>query len=197
MKKSELKQIIKEEIHKVFSEIKIEKPIVPFINKKLYNITVKNNNYTDYNGYDDYYLNRIDPNDLVNLEYDRKTDKYYIFISHETGEIIEIPKNKLDSYQLVSEENINEIKIEKPSLFETLRRNLIKLIEFNRDNYGYDDDDFIEDTNETIEDLENATTENELRKIIKYWVDGAESDVQYYFDLATYKEKFNNPLLNT
>jgi hypothetical protein len=106
---------------------------------------------------------------------------------------------KSELKQIIKEEIykvFNEIKVEKPSPFETLRRNLIKLIEFNRDNYGYDDD-FIEATNETIEDLENATTENELRKIIKYWVDGAESDVQYYFDLATYKEKFNNPLLNT
>ena len=50
MKKSELKNIIKEEIHKVFSEIKVEKPktnLLDFVTKNKEKIASLNPDYTD------------------------------------------------------------------------------------------------------------------------------------------------------
>lgn len=70
-------------------EIKINKP-EPFIKDKKYNIKIKDN--------DDF---KIDENDLINLEFWKIKGDYYLFISTESGEIVEIPKNKLTNYKEV------------------------------------------------------------------------------------------------
>jgi hypothetical protein len=92
--------------------------------------------------------------------------------------------------------NINEIKVNNPSRFETLKRNLIKLIEDDIKNINYEEhEEEIEEANETIEGIKLAKNEKDLRNALIFYTLGEEENIQYYLDLASYKEKYNNPLL--
>jgi len=91
---------------------------------------------------------------------------------------------------------INEIRILKPGPFETLKRNLIKLIEYDKKVIYPNSPDEIEEANEVIEELKLANDENDLKSALSSYTLGEEGNTQYYFDLASYKEKYNNPLLN-
>jgi hypothetical protein len=108
------------DVGRELDEIKVNKPATFFhlTDRKSYNITVKNTPSIEYPNY-----KYRDSNDLTNLKYFEKGSMYpfknktlYVFISNETGEVIEIPKNKLISAKEISKE-LDEIKINKPKRF--------------------------------------------------------------------------------
>ena len=110
------------------NEIKVNKPATSrLINGKIYNLTLKNTPSIEYPDYD-YKTNSKDSKNLEYIEKGLGDKNIYVFISHETGEVVEIPKNKLISAQEVSNK-LGEIKINKPKVSITLSeeaQNIIK-----------------------------------------------------------------------
>ena len=101
----------------------------------------------------------------------------------------------IDSKYFKQPSELDEIKINNPTPFETLKRNLIKLIKNDIHNYGFDED-YEGQANEIIKDIKNSNTKKDLEDAINDWVWGDKETTQHYFDLATYKEKYNNPLIS-
>jgi hypothetical protein len=87
---------------------------------------------------------------------------------------------------------IKEIKILNPGSFETLKRNLIKLIEWDKIHIFPNDEFQLEEADETIRDIKTAENEEDLKNAISYYASG---DPWYYLNLASFKDKVNNPLL--
>jgi hypothetical protein len=110
------------------NEIKVNKPATSrLINGKIYNLTLKNTPSIEYPDYD-YKRNSKDSKNLEYFEKGFGDENIYVFISHETAEVVEIPKNKLISAQEVSNK-LGEIKINKPKVSITLSeeaQNIIK-----------------------------------------------------------------------
>jgi hypothetical protein len=126
---------------------------------------------------------------LENLAMDMVKELYPII--DEEGIVLD---TKISNIADVGRE-LDEIKVNNPSRFETLKRNLIKLIKNDIHNYGFDED-YEGQANEIIKDIKNSNTKKDLEDAINDWVWGDKETTQHYFDLATYKEKYNNPLIS-
>jgi hypothetical protein len=104
---------------------------------------------------------------------------------------------KADDYDATG---LSEIKVNSPDSFERLKKNLIKIIEHDKTYLHPDDDNIdleaLEDVDGTIERLEAAKTEEDLKEALYHYTLGEKAITQYYFDLANYKIKKNNPLIN-
>jgi hypothetical protein len=87
---------------------------------------------------------------------------------------------------------VKEIKVLNPGSFETLKRNLIKLIEWDKIHIFPNDEFQLEEADETIRDIKTAENEEDLKNAISYYTSGEPS---YYLNLASFKDKVNNPLL--
>lgn len=84
---------------------------------------------------------------------------------------------------------LSEIKINNPSKFENFKRNIIKILE--RDKEFTDDEEQKEDINSYIENIQSSTDENQIKKNLYYYLYSDDNMVQDYIDVALGKASFD------
>ena len=100
---------------------------------------------------------------------------------------------KADDYDATG---LSEITVNSPDPFERLKKNLIKLIEYDKTNSYYDDQEVLIYADYTIDSLKAAKNEDDLKLAMHDYCFGETAIIQHYFNLANYKIKDNNPLIN-